>query len=80
MILERLEWGGIRADVEGTQALAHALDVIRWLAADYAAEPVDNRRERVLDALAVVDEVILCAIGREREEREESERERACDS
>ena len=28
----------------------------------------------------VVDEVILCAIGSEREEREESERDRACDS
>ena len=72
MKFERLDWGGIRADDEGARALEHALAVVRWLAEDYASDtPRCSRVEQVLEALGVVDEVIVCAIGREREQRDE---------
>ena len=84
MKFERLDWGGIRADDEGARALGHALAVVRWLAEDYASDPpprcsrVCSRVEQVLEALEVVDEVIVCAIGREQEQRDEDGRRCHC--
>ena len=90
MKFERLDWGGIRADDEGARALEHALAVVRWLAEDYASRlhacraaqssrcPGCSRAEQVLEALEVVDEVIVCAIGREQEQRDEDGRRCHC--
>lgn len=83
MKFERLDCGGIRADDEGARALEHALAVVRWLAEDYASDPprcsrVCSRVEQVLEALEVVDEVIVCAIGREQEQRDEDGRRCHC--
>ena len=73
--LERLDWGGIRANAEGARALGHALTVVRFLADDYTRiarmpGPRSVEVNQVLDALAVVDKEIGYAIDREREERE----------
>ena len=64
--------------------------VVRWLAEDYASRlhacraaqssrcPGCSRAEQVLEALEVVDEVIICAIGREQEQRDEDGRRCHC--